>query len=126
MFPHYAEMLWVERWDSMNADDSAVLAITPKPAYLVMNLNVYNAFWTYPKEQQREKVIHELVHALHADVINFDRNEILAYVKRTNPELYDYLYRSHNDRVEAFTQHMAFGLERMLVAAEGRIARDHD
>lgn len=120
LFPEWPESIDVERIDKFDDSDQSTMSININPDYLNFRIEVYNCFWQVPEEKQRRKVIHEIVHALHADVIMFNRDRMVDYIKAQNPDLGAYLGQEHTARVERFTQTMAFAIERMLVATEAK------
>ena len=93
--------------------------------YLHFTLNVYYAFFDCPVEVQREKIIHEIVHTNHAALIMFVRDRLINPIRDRNPELHEYLDPEFTEKVESFTQSMAFAIERMIVAAKSTTSTRH-
>lgn len=120
IFPEWAESIDVERFDRIDDSDQSTMSVNLNRDYLNFRIEVYNCFWQVPEEMQRRKVIHEIVHALHADVIMFNRDRMIDYIKAQNADLGAYIAQEHTARVERFTQSMAFAIERMITATEAK------
>lgn len=125
LFPHDINRISVLHYAQVGpGDNSANLKINiGYTEYLFVELEVYHAFFDVPRAKQRVKIIHEIVHALQAKVLMFDRDSLIDYVKAHNPDLGAYLFREHTERVETFTQHMAFGIEAMIRDTEIRVTK---
>lgn len=120
LFPEWPETINVERIDKFDESDQSTMSIILNTDYLHFHIEVYNCFWQVPEENQRRKFIHEIVHALHADVIMFNRDRMIDYIKAQNADLGAYIAQEHTARIERFTQTMAFAIERMILATEAK------
>lgn len=120
LFPEETRNIYVNLFEQIapNDNSSTLMVEIGSLEYLYFNLNVYYAFFDTPREKQRVKIIHELIHALHGKVLMFDRDSLIDYVRAQNPDLGAYLFREHRERVERFTQVFAFAIDEAMDWAE--------
>lgn len=117
LFPAWLENLQVTLYTSSSEGDDIILSfgLGTRP-YLSGSLNVYYGFFDMEEDRQRAAVIHEIVHALHADILTFTRDRLIDPIKDRNEELYDYILPEYINRVEEFTQTMAFAIDRIMAS----------
>lgn len=116
LFPHWTKKIHIHLYDQIAPGDNSsdLMVNLGHTEYLHFTINVYYCFFDNPRDIMRRKLIHELVHALHAEVLMFDNDNLIDYVKAHNPDLGAYVSREHRQRVERFTQYMAFAIDQAM------------
>lgn len=127
LFPHDLRHIhvWLQSQIAKNDNSSPCSVNVGNMEYLFFDLYIYFPFFDVPREKQRAKLIHELIHAIQAPLNMFARDSLIDYVKAHNPDLGAYCAREHTQHVERFTQRFAFAIDDMIASIEARRTHDH-
>lgn len=122
IFPDDIRHIYVHLYEQIGPNDnsSSLSVDIGNLEYLYFDLYIYYAFFDYPRKKQRAKILHEIIHALQGQLLIFDRDSLIDYVKAQNPDLGAHLYTQHTKLVERFTQQMAFGIDDLISSVEAR------
>lgn len=116
LLPSWCGRVIVNRFVVMEGDDNfaATLSVNMNPAYRFCELSVYGPFFMQPKSGRKQSILHELIHVMTGDPLEWVKEHVLSYVKAHNSDLGVYLENEFRNKVEAMTESLAYTLAREL------------
>lgn len=80
------------------SDRTALASVEPVDGRLVANLYIAPGFWSQTPEEQRQTVVHELVHVIQREMTDVIR--LGAWIRHVGQGTYDATWEAFRDQVE--------------------------
>lgn len=113
LIPRWVHCLSFDRYGNSDGDGSAA-SVNNEREYRFAVVSINDKFFTAGDDRHALMLIHELIHLQHAQVYEWMRDRVLAPMENTNEDLHFHCKAEFMERVEGFTQDMAYAIHELM------------